>query len=451
MDTTIHNSHYFIHLLTKQLDMKSFFTSLFNAKNLALSLFFCVPMVVTAQVIFTQSFGPSTTTADYVNSTPSTNQLDFAGVSGTGSPLSGVNASNKFRLYRTNTGTATFARTTDLALPAPTFIKMSFKISVSQNNVANIQAGVLYFGSGFANSSTSEASPHSRINLGYTGIGSSSPGFYIHASANTYTTEQTVTWYINNSGSSADYMNPSGGTTTLANDAADIWVGTTPATSTLVAAGVAAVSAGAAGDLTDFKVYVNQGIGSIIFDDIEVSVPTVVLPVSLTNFNANKTGTTNQLTWTIESEINNKGYDVQRQNANGTWQSLGFVKGIGKASTYTFEDNAPLSISYYRLRQIDFDGTETLSKVVSVNQSTKGRISITPNPTSDKVNINLNQNDVSNETATIVLSDMTGRQVLTQTTTAGAFQLDLSNLAKGMYVVTVQSNNAIYQEKIIRQ
>jgi hypothetical protein len=42
------------------------------------------------------------------------------------------------------------------------------------------------------------------------------------------------------------------------------------------------------------------------------------------------------------------------------------------------------SHSYYRLRQIDFDGTETFSKVVSVSQDLKGRISITPNPTSDR-------------------------------------------------------------------
>lgn len=423
--------------------MKSFFTSFFNAKTLALSLFFCVPIMATAQVLFTQSFGPSTTTSDYVNVSPSTNQLDYAGATGTGS-LSGVIASNKFRIYR-STGTATFARTTDIATPAPTFIKMKFKISVSQNNAANVQGGVLYFGSGFANASASEASPHSRINLGYIGVGvAASPGFYIQAAANTYSTEQEVTWYINNNVIGVNYTNPSGGTTTLASDAADIWVGTT-----LVSAGVAATTPAA--DLTDFKFYANGGTGSIIIDDIEVSVPSVVLPVSITSFTANKAGATNQLTWETESEINNKGYDIERQNQAGAWETLGFVNGTGKASTYSFEDKDPLSISYYRLRQVDFDGKETLSKIVSVSQNTKGLTRITPNPTSDKVNIQLNQNDVSNQAATVVLFDMTGRQVLTQKTTASVVELDLSNLAKGMYVMTVQSNNAMYQEKIIRQ
>jgi Secretion system C-terminal sorting domain len=187
------------------------------------------------------------------------------------------------------------------------------------------------------------------------------------------------------------------------------------------------------------------------FSPFIVASPGAVLSTELLNIKAKAVNNANILTWETASETNNKGFEVERQNANGTWASLGFVQGIGKAATYTFEDKGPLSISYYRLRQIDFDGKETLSKVVSVSQNTKGRISISPNPTSDKVNINLNQNDVSNQPTTVILSDMTGRQVMTQTTTSGAFQLDLSNLAKGMYVITLQSNNAIYQEKIVRQ
>jgi hypothetical protein len=175
------------------------------------------------------------------------------------------------------------------------------------------------------------------------------------------------------------------------------------------------------------------------------------LSAELTNVAAKAVNNINVISWETASEVNNKGFDVQRKTTTGAWESLGFVEGIGKAATYTFEDKGPLSISYYRLRQIDFDGKETLSKIVSVRQDTKGLIRITPNPTSDKINILLNQNDVSNTTATVILSDMTGRQVMTQTTTAGAFQLDLSNLAKGMYIVTLQSNNAIYQEKIVRQ
>ncbi len=185
--------------------------------------------------------------------------------------------------------------------------------------------------------------------------------------------------------------------------------------------------------------------------EVKLTYNAALLAVELITFKATPLSKINVLTWATASETDNKGFDVERQTANGTWETLGFVKGTGKAATYTFEDKAPLSISYYRLRQIDFDGKETLSKVVSVRQDSKGRISITPNPTSDKVTINFNHNDVTNATTTIALFDMTGRQVLTQVTTSDAAQIDLSNLAKGVYLMKAQSNNAVYQEKIIRQ
>ena len=132
------------------------------------------------------------------------------------------------------------------------------------------------------------------------------------------------------------------------------------------------------------------------------------------------------------------------------WPAIGFVDGANKPSTYTFEDKGPLSISYYRLRQVDFDGKETLSKIVSVAQNQKGQIRISPNPTSDKVNIILSDNDRF-ESTTVTVFDLIGRQILTQKTTANAVELDMSSLAKGTYLVKIDANNSVYTEKIIRQ
>jgi Secretion system C-terminal sorting domain len=185
------------------------------------------------------------------------------------------------------------------------------------------------------------------------------------------------------------------------------------------------------------------------FSPFIVGMPGTI-PIELLGVTAKAVNDKNVVAWETATEINNKGFDVQRQNANGTWESLGFVKGENKPSTYTFEDKGPLSISYYRLRQIDFDGKESLSKVVSVRQTQKGQIQISPNPTSDKVNILLSNNDRL-ESTTITVYDLIGRQVLTQKTTANALELDMSNLAKGTYLVKIDANNSVYTEKIIRQ
>ena len=175
-----------------------------------------------------------------------------------------------------------------------------------------------------------------------------------------------------------------------------------------------------------------------------------VIPIELLKMTAKAVNNKNVVAWETASEINNKGFDIQRQTANGTWASLGFVKGNNKASTYTFEDEGPLSISYYRLRQIDFDGKETLSKVVSVSQTQKGSLRIFPNPTTDKVNIALSDNDRF-ESTTVSVYNLIGKQVLVQKTTANTLELDMSSLAKGTYLLKIDTNNSIYTEKIIKQ
>ena len=185
------------------------------------------------------------------------------------------------------------------------------------------------------------------------------------------------------------------------------------------------------------------------FSPFIVGTPSVI-PIELLGITAKAVNNKNVVAWETATEINNRGFDVQRKTANGTWESLGFVKGANKPSTYTFEDEGPLSISYYRLRQMDFDGKESLSKVVSVAQNQKGQIRISPNPTSDKVNILISNSDRF-ESSTITVFDLVGRQVLTQTTTANALELDMSSLAKGVYVVKIDANNSIYTEKITRQ
>ncbi len=98
----------------------------------------------------------------------------------------------------------------------------------------------------------------------------------------------------------------------------------------------------------------------------------------------------NLLTWQTANEVNNKAFQVERspqppKGAFETWESIGFLNAKGKAATYDFTDNTPLSTSYYRLRQIDNDGKETLSKVVSVQNvpfGGKGGLKVYPSVTS---------------------------------------------------------------------
>ena len=95
------------------------------------------------------------------------------------------------------------------------------------------------------------------------------------------------------------------------------------------------------------------------------------LPVEITSFTADIFGNIIDLKWTTATENNNQGFEIQRINENGTFNSVGFVKGNGTtaiSSYYSFEDiNPQYGMNKYRLKQIDNDGVFTYSSVVSLN------------------------------------------------------------------------------------
>ncbi|MFZ1320707.1 MAG: T9SS type A sorting domain-containing protein [Ignavibacteria bacterium] len=87
-----------------------------------------------------------------------------------------------------------------------------------------------------------------------------------------------------------------------------------------------------------------------------------VLPIELSNFNASVDRSNVNLNWTVVSEINNSGFDIERRSAveNISWNKIGFVEGRGttnEPNTYIFKDANLEAGSYqYRLKQTDFNG-----------------------------------------------------------------------------------------------
>lgn len=127
-------------------------------------------------------------------------------------------------------------------------------------------------------------------------------------------------------------------------------------------------------DLTSFMFYgvsSVSNVANIFVDDIEWSntFSGAPLPVELTSFTAKAQGTTVNLMWETKTEIDNNGFEVER-NSGDTWQKIGFVEGHGTTNSpkyYNFTDkNATGNKIQYRLRQVDNDGTFEYSPVVEV-------------------------------------------------------------------------------------
>jgi hypothetical protein len=175
------------------------------------------------------------------------------------------------------------------------------------------------------------------------------------------------------------------------------------------------------------------------------------LPVKLFGFTAQEKNNQTLLLWKTASEINNKGFEIQRSNDGVNWNKIGFVNGAVNSSlqkNYSFNDRAPLpGKNFYRLLQYDLDGNQTFSPVVNVDIFKTGYYTLGNNPGNGIYRLNIN----SANRVIISVSDMTGRKLISKHIDAGIHQLDISKYAQGTYLLRLQIGTEVFTEKLIKQ
>jgi len=181
----------------------------------------------------------------------------------------------------------------------------------------------------------------------------------------------------------------------------------------------------------------------------------------LMSFTSQATGDAEgQLLWTMENVTNCKWFVIERSaNANG-FDSIGVVIGTNNthATDYTFTDAHLLSgNNYYRLRQVDMDGSSRYSRIVCLFNATKaataGKIQVYPNPAISVVNYTLNSTTAGN--VLVQVYNTAGVLVLTQQQqlSSGVNQqsVAISNLKSGNYFLKVISQNgAQYEQTFVK-
>jgi cephalosporin-C deacetylase len=193
---------------------------------------------------------------------------------------------------------------------------------------------------------------------------------------------------------------------------------------------------------------VNDNKYFVLSNDIVVTVNSLI-PVELKSFSGKVLDKTNELTWVTVSEINNSGFEIERSEDTNRWQRLDFVKGKGNSSQvnkYSFTDNAPLSINYYRLRQIDVDGKFRYSNTISLIRPKINGVQIFPNPAADILTIRMDNKDNSD----IKIYDILGRIVFVNNTKTNETPLNISQLAKGAYFIEIKNGPLITIRKFIK-
>ena len=132
--------------------------------------------------------------------------------------------------------------------------------------------------------------------------------------------------------------------------------------------------------------------GCISKPEILVFCQAAGLPINLISFSGKNVGTRNVLEWRTATEINNTGFDIESSNGANAFEKIGFIVGAlnsSKIISYTFTDENPLKVgNYYRLKQIDIDGTFTYSNIIEIQNPKANVFAVTPNPSSDNIYVN---------------------------------------------------------------
>ncbi len=180
------------------------------------------------------------------------------------------------------------------------------------------------------------------------------------------------------------------------------------------------------------------------------------LPIELLSFYARLINSQAVLSWSTASETNNDYYTIQRAISGLSFENIGFVDGAGNSVEilhYKFVDANPISgISYYRLKQTDFDGTFDYSWVSSIENGLEtADFKIIPNPALDgKFQLSL---PFDNGIVNIRIFDVSGKTTFLKlripVENFNELTLPIPELNAGIYIVSVIQNGVSFTQKLL--
>ena len=176
------------------------------------------------------------------------------------------------------------------------------------------------------------------------------------------------------------------------------------------------------------------------------------LPVELTSFQGKVQDETVVLTWTTATEINNSHFEVQRSLDGSRFDFVGAQEGLGTTNQpqhYTLVDKERVvGETYYRLKQVDFDGAYEFSNIIAIKVPTKNVIAaVIPNPIEDKTMVKFGL-ELSDYTK-LEVRTVTGQLVKTYQVTGKNQEVNFQDLQRGIYFLNIknaaQSDKAFYK------
>lgn len=181
-------------------------------------------------------------------------------------------------------------------------------------------------------------------------------------------------------------------------------------------------------------------------------------PVEMLDFQATTQNEMAKLEWITASETNNDYFEIQKSENGEDFYPIGTIKGAGNTQEHTyyeFDDQITASKLFYRLKQVDFDGSSTLTDVVELSsqQVESNWLSAYPNPSQNQTHLRLKNWDELDQDFRIQVFSIDGRlqkSILVQgNELITDYILDVSALPRGSYVLKVSNTRGKSTQQLL--
>jgi len=201
----------------------------------------------------------------------------------------------------------------------------------------------------------------------------------------------------------------------------------------------------------------DNNIGNYLFSN-------TIVPVELISFGANRSNNFITINWSTATELNNRGFEIERSFDKNEWRIIGFREGAGTTSEqqeYSYSDcisDITTSKLYYRLKQIDFNGAYEYSEVIEIEIGPRN-FSLEqnyPNPFNPSTKISW-QSPVGSW-QTLKIYDVLGNEVATlvnEYRSAGSYEVEFNTSSlnhhpsSGIYFYQLKSGEFVETKKML--
>lgn len=175
-----------------------------------------------------------------------------------------------------------------------------------------------------------------------------------------------------------------------------------------------------------------------------------ILPIELLSIDARPNNNNIDINWSTASEINNDFFDIQWSRNGINFQTIEGIKGSGTSysrNDYTYTHLTPSNgKNYYRIKQVDFDGQSSYTKIVLATIEIKNKIRVFPTVVNDQIRISLSETE-----GLIAIYNINGSLVKSiNVNTSNLIILNVADLPAGSYIVSFINDQQTINDRFIK-